>query len=72
METPLKGKALVLVASAFEDVGLDALEKPFALTASYTKMKFNSLLVPDAGVSGEIHKKAGIRKELIALGRKVA
>lgn len=31
-------------ASAFEDAGLDALSKPFALTAKYTRMKFRSLL----------------------------
>lgn len=72
METPLKGKTLVLIASAFEDVGLDALEKPFALTAEYTGMKFCSLLVPNAGISGEIKSKPGIRRKAIALGKKVA
>jgi len=72
METPLKGKTFVLIASAFEDVGLDALEKPFALTAKYTGMKFLSLLVPNAGVSGEIRNKPGIRRQAIALGKKVA
>jgi multimeric flavodoxin WrbA len=72
MQTPLKGKALVLLASAYEDVGLDALEKPFALTAEYTEMKFQSLLVPNAGVSGQIKKKAGVRDKAIRLGRKVA
>ena len=72
MATPLKGKTLVLIASAFEDVGLDALRKPFALTAKYTGMKFASLLVPNAGVSGDIKNKPGIRKKAIALGKKVA
>jgi len=72
METPLKGKMLVLIASAFEDVGLDALEKPFALTADYTGMKFESLLVPNAGVSGDIKNKLDIRLKAIALGKKVA
>ncbi len=72
MKTPLTGKTLVLIASAFEDVGLDALQKPFALTAKYTGMKFASLLVPNAGVSGDIKKKPGIRAKAIALGRKVA
>src|SRR4030043_323479 len=57
MQTPLKGKTLVVLASAFEDIGLDALEKPFALTAKYTGMKFESVLVANAGVSGEIAKK---------------
>jgi multimeric flavodoxin WrbA len=69
-QTPLKGKTLVLLASAFEDVGLDALEKPFALTAKYTGMRFESLLVPNAGVSGQIKKKAGVRDKAIRLGRK--
>jgi multimeric flavodoxin WrbA len=72
METPLKGKTLVLIASAFENVGLDALEKPFALTAAYTGMKFESLLVPNAGVSGEIKNKKGARDKAIALGSRVA
>ena len=72
METPLKGKTLVLIASAFEDVGLDALEKPFALTADYTGMKFESLLVPNAGVSGDIKNKSDIRLKAVALGQKVA
>ena len=72
MKTPLKGKTLALLASAFEDVGLDVLEKPFSLTADYSGMKFESLLVPNAGVSGDIRKKAGIREQAVALGRKVA
>lgn len=72
MATPLKGKTLVLLASAFEDVGLDALAKPFALTAKYTGMKFFSLLVPNAGVSGELKRQAGIRRQARALGAKVA
>ncbi|OGW75672.1 MAG: hypothetical protein A2Z72_03075 [Omnitrophica bacterium RBG_13_46_9] len=72
METPLKGKTLVLIASAFEDVGLKALEKPFALTAAYTGMKFKSLLVPNAGVSGDIKKKGDIRDKAAALGSRVA
>jgi len=72
MATPLKGKTLVLLASAFEDVGLDALRKPFALTAKYTGMPFFSLLVTNAGVSGDIKKKPGIRKKALALGIKAA
>ena len=72
METPLKGKTFVLIASAFEDVGLDALAKPFALTADYTGMKFESFLVPNAGVSGDIKNKPGIRQEAIAFGKKIA
>jgi len=72
MKTVLKGKTFVLIASAFEDVGLNALEKPFVLTADYTGMKFCSLLVPNAGVSGEINNKPGIRKRAISLGKKVS
>ncbi len=72
MQTPLKGKKLVLIASAFEDVGLDALEKPFALTAEYTGMGFESLLVPNAGVSGQIKNMAGIREQAVRLGEKAA
>lgn len=65
MQTPLKGKTMVLLASAFEDIGLDALEKPFALTAEYTGMKFKSVLVANAGVSGDISKKRPDAKEKI-------
>ncbi|MEI7751650.1 MAG: flavodoxin family protein [Candidatus Omnitrophota bacterium] len=71
MKTVLNRKTLVLLASAYEDVGLDALEKPFALTAKYTGMKFKSLLVPNAGESGGIRKKAGACKKAVAFGRKM-
>jgi len=71
MTTPLKGKMLVLLASAYEDVGLDALEKPFSITADYTGMKFKSLLIPNAGESGDIKDSAPIYKKAIALGREV-
>jgi multimeric flavodoxin WrbA len=73
MQTPLKGKTLVVLASAFEDIGLDALEKPFALTAEYSGMKFESILVANAGVSGEIVKKRpDTREKVISLGMKIA
>ena len=72
METPLKGKMFVLIASAYEDVGLDALEKPFAITADYTSMKFRSLLVPGAGESGDIAKNKDAREKAYALGNSVA
>ncbi len=72
MKTPLKGKTLVLLASAFEDIGLDALEKPFALTAEYTGMKFESVLVANAGTSGEIAKKRpDARENIEALAMKI-
>ncbi len=72
METPLKGKTLVLLASAYEDLGLDALEKPFALTAEYTCMKYFSLLVPNAGISGELKDRKDIRKKAYELGKTIA
>jgi multimeric flavodoxin WrbA len=72
METPLSGKTMILLASAFEDVGLDALEKPFTLTAKYTGMNFISLLVPNAGVSGEIKKLKGIKQKAVTLGKEAA
>jgi multimeric flavodoxin WrbA len=72
METPLKGKTFVLLASAFENIGLDVLEKSFVLIADYSDMKFESLLVPNAGESGGIRKRGGIREKAIALGKKVA
>lgn len=72
METPLKGKTLILIASAYEDVGLKELEAPFKITADYTGMKFKSLLVPNAGESGDIVKKKGARDKAIELGKKAA
>ena len=72
METPLKGKTFALIASAYEDIGLDALEKPFRLTAKYTGMKFKSLLIPNAGESGDIKNKISIQKRAIALGKNIS
>lgn len=72
MTTPLKGKTFVLIASAYEDIGMDTLEKPFKLTAGYAGMKFKSLLIPNAGESGDIKNKIHIKKKAIALGKKVA
>ena len=72
MRTCLNKKTLVLLASAFEDVGLDVLAKPFKLTADYSKMKFLSLLVANADVSGEIRNRPGIKQKAMALGRKAA
>ncbi len=72
MTTPLKGKRLILIASAYEDVGLDALEKPFVLTADYSGMDFESLLVSHAGESGDVKTQAAIRERAIELGRRAA
>jgi multimeric flavodoxin WrbA len=70
--SPLKGKTLALVASAYESDGLDALEKPFKMTADYTEMKFKSLLVSGAGTSGDIAKVSGIKERATAFGRDIA
>lgn len=72
MQTPLKRKIFILIASAYEDIGLNALEKPFKLTAEYTTMKFKSLLIPNAGESGDIKNKTEIKEKAIALGKKAA
>lgn len=72
MATPLTGKRLVLIASAFEDIGLDALERPFKLTADYTGMEFRSLLVPNAGESGQIKNNSSVKAKAIAFGKKIA
>ncbi len=72
MKTPLKGKIFALIASAFEDVGLDNLRKPFAITADYSGMKFKSLLVANAGESGEVNKLAGIKGKAAAFAKEVA
>jgi multimeric flavodoxin WrbA len=68
MDTILKGKTLVLLASAYEDIGLEALEAPFRITAEYSKMKYVSLVIPNVGVSGEIVNQPGIKEKGIRLG----
>ena len=72
METPLKGKTFVFLGSGYEDAGFDVFEKPFQLTAQYTGMKYASLLVKNAGVSGDIVKLPGIDKKAFEFGRKFA
>ncbi|MDD2866489.1 MAG: flavodoxin family protein [Candidatus Omnitrophica bacterium] len=72
MTTPLKGKKLVLIASAYEDIGLDAMEKPFVLTADYSGMGFESLLVPNAGESGDVKTQAAAREKAVAMGCRIA
>ena len=70
--TPLAGKTLMLIASAYEDVGLDVLERPFRITAEYSSMKFKSLLVPNAGVSGSIKENSALRDKAVAFGGSAA
>jgi multimeric flavodoxin WrbA len=67
--TPLKGKTLVLIASAYEELGLKTLEKPFRMIAEYTGMKFRSLLVRNAGVSGGLKGSSSVRAKAIKLGK---
>jgi multimeric flavodoxin WrbA len=72
VKTPLRKKKLVLLGSAYEDIGLDVLKQPFVLTADYSQMAFESLIVPNAGESGEIEKIKGIREKAVAFGKKMA
>ena len=69
MKTPLKGKTFLLIASAYEDIGLDALEKPFRLTAVYTGMEFASFLIPNAGVSGSLKSRTDTKSRAFEFGR---
>jgi multimeric flavodoxin WrbA len=71
MKTVLKGKTFGVLASAYEDIGLDALERPFKLTADYSAMKYASLLLPYAGVSGNIRKMPGVREKVMEFSKKV-
>ena len=72
METPLKGKTLVFLGSGYEDVGLDVFEKPFQLTAEYTMMTYASLVVGNAGVSGDIVKLPGVYERAVEFGKRTA
>jgi len=69
MKTALKDKTFAVIASAFEAEGFDALEAPFKLTADYSGMKYKSLIVPNAGESGEVVKLPGIREKAAAFGK---
>ncbi|MFH1189890.1 MAG: flavodoxin family protein [Candidatus Omnitrophota bacterium] len=69
-ESPMRGKSMLLILSAYEDVGLDIVEKSFKLIADYSDMKFRSLLVPDAGESSEVNRIKWIRKRAADLGRR--
>jgi multimeric flavodoxin WrbA/tetratricopeptide (TPR) repeat protein len=70
--SPMKGKTMVLLLSAYEDAGLSVVEKSFSLIAGYSEMKFKSLLVPNARESGEIARLKGVREKTIDLGKKTA
>jgi multimeric flavodoxin WrbA len=68
-ESPVRGKAMFLLLSAYEDIGLDIVEKSFKLIADYSDMKFGSFLVPNAGESGQIDRLKGIRRNAVDFGR---
>jgi multimeric flavodoxin WrbA len=68
--SPMRGKTMALLLSAYEDIGLEIVEKSFKLIADYSEMQFKSLLVPNARESGEIVKIKGIRKKVIAFSYK--
>lgn len=68
-ESPMRGKTMVLLLSAYENIGLNTVRESFALIAEYSGMKFKALLVPNAGESGDIIKVNGISKKAIALGK---
>ncbi len=71
-KSPMPGKTMVLLLSAYEDIGLKNVEESFRLIADYSEMKFLSLLVPDARESGEILELKGIREKALALGKKIS
>ena len=71
-DSPMPGKTLVLLLSAYEDVGLDVVEKSFKIIADYSRMKFKSLLVKNARESGEVVKLKGVRQKAINFGKKLA
>ncbi|MDD5116538.1 MAG: flavodoxin family protein [Candidatus Omnitrophica bacterium] len=59
--SPMRGKTMGLILSAYEDIGLKIVEDSFKLIADYSEMKFKSLLVPDARESGDVEDIKGIR-----------
>lgn len=70
--TPMTGKTFAFIGSAYEDVGLDAFEAPFRLTAEYSGMKFMSLIAANAGESGQVAEIKGMKEKAIKFGKKAA
>jgi multimeric flavodoxin WrbA len=68
--TPMRGKSMILLLSAYEDIGLDIVRKSFKLIADYSDMKFCSFIVPNAGESGQIENVKGIRAKAIDFAKK--
>lgn len=71
METAFTGRSMVLIGSAYEDIGLKELEAPFKLTAEYTGIKFRSLLVPNAGESSDLKVQKGTLNKAEKFGASV-
>jgi multimeric flavodoxin WrbA len=74
VKTILENQAFVVIASAagpFEP-GLRLLEETFKSISRFSRMKFDSLLVPRAGGSGEIRNNTEIRNKVVAFGKKIA
>lgn len=69
--SPMRGKTMALILSAYEDIGLKIVEKSFKLIADYSGMRFKSLLVPNARESGEVEHIKGIRARILAFAKKV-
>ena len=69
--SPMKGKTMALILSAYEDIGLKTVEKSFKLIADYSDMCFKSLLVLNAGESGEVESIKGMRARTVAFAKKV-
>jgi len=59
--SPMRGKTMGLILSAYEDIGLKIVEGSFNLIADYSGMRFRSLLVSNARESGEVKDIKGIR-----------
>ncbi|MDD3905787.1 MAG: flavodoxin family protein [Candidatus Omnitrophica bacterium] len=59
--SPMIGKTMGLIVSAYENIGLKVAEGSFKLTADYSGMRFKSFLVSNAGESGEVTRIKNIR-----------
>jgi multimeric flavodoxin WrbA len=71
-ESPMRGKSMVLLLSAYEDVGLDLVKESFKVIAGYSGRSFHSFLVSNAGESTQIDQLKGIRKKAVDFGKKLA
>lgn len=67
--SPMKGKVMGFILSAYENVGLKIVEESFKIIADYSQMSFHSLLVPDARESGDVENIKGIRERVRKFAR---